>query len=202
MQAAARDEQPRLLEALGQLGPDGQVRLTLGELLAFDLVGIQQEHVLGHHASFCWLCRYDAGRPRIWTYSRSVAIVVDAIYEERYWYPEDGGQVWLAGYQLVEPESGRYLARDAAKLGEPLDLRRDPGNEHDPNAIAVHAREGEQLGWVPREIAAELAPELDAGRPWSALVLREQRASPRDPRSGLTMLLAPDAELHLRAASP
>ena len=91
-----------------------------------------------------------------------MAIVVDAIYEERYWYPEDGGQVWLAGYQLVEPESGRYLARDAA----------------------------------------ELAPELDAGRPWSALVLREQRASPRDPRSGLTMLLAPDAELRLRAASP
>jgi hypothetical protein len=160
-----------------------------------------------------------------------VAIVVDAIYEERYWYPEEGGQVWLAGYQLVEPESGRYLGRDApelaarglrvagvagasrhhgealavedrAKPGEPLDLRRDPGNEHDPNAIAVHARGGEQLGWVPREMAAELAPELDAGRPWSALVLREQRASPRDPRSGLTMLLAPDAELHLRAASP
>jgi hypothetical protein len=159
-----------------------------------------------------------------------VAIVVDAIYEERYWYPEEGGQVWLAGYQLVEPESGRYLARDAAELaarglrvagvagasrhhaealaiedrarpGEPLDLRRDPGNEHDPNAIAVHARGGERLGWVPREIAAELASELDAGRPWSALVLREQRASPRDPRSGLTMLLAPDAELHLRAAS-
>jgi len=160
-----------------------------------------------------------------------VAIVVDAIYEERYWYPEEGGQVWLAGYQLVEPESGRYLGRDApelaarglrvagvagasrhhgealavedsAKPGEPLELRRDPGNEHDPNAIAVHARGGEQLGWVPREIAAELAPELDAGRPWSALVLREQRASPRDPRSGLTMLLAPDAELRLRAASP
>lgn len=156
-----------------------------------------------------------------------MAITVDAIYEERYWYPEDGGQVWLAGYQLVEPESGRYLARDAPELaalglrvagvagasrhhgealsaesaapGYPLDLRRDPGNEHDPNAIAVHAGGGEQLGWVPREIAAELAPELDAGKPWSAVVLREQRPSPRDPRSGLTMLLAPAAELRLRA---
>src|SRR3954454_15125855 len=91
MQAAAPDEQPGLLEALGQLEPDGQLGLALGELLAFDLCGIQQEHVLGHHASFCGLCRYDAGRTRIWTYSRSVAIVVDAIYEERYWYPEEGG---------------------------------------------------------------------------------------------------------------
>ncbi len=50
----------------------------------------------------------------------------------------------------------------------------------------------------PRELAAELAPELDAGHPWSAVVLREQRASPRDPRSGVTMLLAPAASIELR----
>jgi HIRAN domain-containing protein len=150
---------------------------------------------------------------------------VDAGYEERYWYPDDGGQVWVAGYQLVDPDSGRYLARDAPELasrglhvvgvagagrhhadaiesdavapGSRLELRRDPDNEHDPNAIAVLASDGEQVGWVPRELAAELAPQLDEGRPWSALVLREQRRSPRDPRHGLTMLLAPDTELEL-----
>jgi hypothetical protein len=155
-------------------------------------------------------------------------VVVDAGYEERYWYPDDGGQVWVAGYQLIDSGSGRYLARDAPELtsrgvhvtgvagagrhhaeaiasadsaapGRPLELRRDPGNEHDPNAIAVHAG-GEQVGWVPRELAAELAPQLDDGRTWSAIVLREQRRSPRDPRHGLTMLLAPDAEIELRVA--
>jgi HIRAN domain len=154
-------------------------------------------------------------------------VVVDVILEERYWYPDDGGIVWIAGYQLVEAESGRYLARDAPELaarglriagvagagrhhadaldtdavapGQALGLRRQPENAHDANAIAVHAGEaGEQVGWVPRELAAELAPELDAGRPWSALVLREQRRSPRDPRSGLTMLLAPGPEIELR----
>ena len=152
---------------------------------------------------------------------------VDAGYEERYWYPDDGGQVWVAGYQLIDPESGRYLARDAPELtarglhvagvagagrhhadaiesdavapGARLELRRDPGNEHDANAIAVLAG-GAQVGWVPRELAAELAPELDAGRPWTALVLREQRRSPRDPRHGLTMLLAPAAALELNVA--
>jgi hypothetical protein len=155
--------------------------------------------------------------------------VVDVVFEERYWYPDDGGVVWLAGYTVVEAESGRYLGRDAPELaergvrvagvagagrhhagalaaanvgpGRPLELRRDPDNPHDPSAIAVHAAGGEQVGWVPREIAAELAPALDAGEPWAAVVLREQRASPRDPRSGLTMLLAPAAAIELREHS-
>jgi hypothetical protein len=68
---------------------------------------------------------------------------------------------------------------------------RDAANEFDPNAVAVRLASGEMLGFVPRELAAEIAPEIDAGRPWSAIVLREQRPSPRDPRTGLTMLLAP-----------
>ena len=64
----------------------------------------------------------------------------------------------------------------------------------------MHAPDGDQLGWVPRELAAELAGRLDAGSPLSAVVLREQRASPRDPRTGLTMLLAeaPGIELRVR----
>jgi HIRAN domain len=152
---------------------------------------------------------------------------VDVTWEERYWYPDDGGQVWLVGYQPVDADSGRFIARDDPALaarglrvanvagagrhhaealgadavapGRPLTLRRDAHNEHDPNAIAVHAPDGgDQIGWVPRDLAAELAPDLDAGRPWSAVALRERRASPRDPRSGLTMLLAPGAEVRLR----
>ena len=150
---------------------------------------------------------------------------VASVFEERYWYPDDGGQVWIAGYTPVDDE-GRYLGRDAPGLtarglrvcgvagaalhhadalasdaaapGAPLDLRRDPGNPHDPNAIAVLAGDA-QVGWVPREVAAELAPELDAGKPWSAVVLRELRPSPRDTRKGVTMLLAPDSELVLDA---
>jgi hypothetical protein len=159
------------------------------------------------------------------------ALVVDVTFEERYWYPDDGGIVWIAGYQLVDAESGRYLARDAPELaarglrvagvagagrhhasalaseavtpGQPLRLRRDPDNPHDPNAIAVDVTgDAGQVGWVPREIAAELAADLDSGRPWAAVVLREHRRSPRDPRSGLTMLLAPAARIELRQRPP
>ena len=157
-------------------------------------------------------------------------MIVAVEYDERYWYPDDGGQVWLAGYQVVDPESGSYLARDAPALierglrvagvagaarfhadalesdalapGRPLVLRRDTDNPHDANAIAVlPVGAGEQGGWVPRDLAAEIAPDLDAGRPWSAVVLREQRASPRDPRSGLTMLLAAAEAIELRAGA-
>jgi hypothetical protein len=152
---------------------------------------------------------------------------VDVEHEERYWYPDDGGQVWIAGYQPIDPATGRYLGRDAPELrdrgllvaavagagahhaealasdavapGSPLELRRDPANAHDPNAIQVHPRGGgAQVGWVPRELAEELAPRLDAGEPVAAVVLREQRASPRDPRHGLTMLIAAAESLRLR----
>ena len=151
---------------------------------------------------------------------------VDVEYEERYWYPDDGGIVWIAGYQLIDPDSGRFLGRDDPSLrdrglrvagvagagqhhddvlqnddaapGKPLVLRRDAGNEHDPNAIAVDTPAGEQAGWVPREVAAQLAPELDEGIAWSAVSLRERRASPRDPRDGLTMLLARGDWVELR----
>jgi hypothetical protein len=154
--------------------------------------------------------------------------VVDVRAEERYWYPADGGIVWLAGFYVVDPDSGSFLANDAPELaarglrvanvagaaqfhaealrsdaaapGEPLTLRRDPANDYDPNAIAVDAATGEQLGFVPRELAAQLAPRLDAGEPWAAIVLRERRTSPREERNGLTMLLAADRAIELRTA--
>jgi hypothetical protein len=148
---------------------------------------------------------------------------VEVLHEEKYWYPHDGGIVWVAGYHLVDGE-GRFIGREAAaerglivtgvagagqhhrealqavEPGQPLTLRRDQGNEHDANAIAVDSLAGAQVGWVPRDLALDLAPQLDAGEPWSALVLREQRASPRDPRTGITMLLAPHAVVELVTA--
>jgi hypothetical protein len=159
---------------------------------------------------------------------RQVTAVVEVRFEERYWYPDDGGIVWVAGFHVVDGATGRLLARDAPELavrglrvagvagaarhhgdalasddaapGRALRLRRDPANPHDHSAIAVDGGGGEQLGWVPRTLAAELAPDLDAGLPWSAVVLREQRASPRDPRTGLTMLLARAPAIELRDA--
>ena len=40
---------------------------------------------------------------------------VSTVFEERYWYPDDGGIVWLAGFVPVDPETGRFLSRDALR---------------------------------------------------------------------------------------
>ena len=104
----------------------------------------------------------------------------------------------IAGVAGAAQHHAEALASDAVAPGRPLELRRDAANPHDPNAIAVHVPGGEQAGWVPREVAAELAPRMDAGEPLSAVVLREARRSPRDPRTGLTMLLAEAPAIELR----
>jgi hypothetical protein len=140
---------------------------------------------------------------------------VDVEFQERYWYPDDGGEVWVAGYHPIDA-SGRFVARDAfpdglivahvaganhrpealasddAAPGKPLTLRPEPDNPYDPDAVAVLLASGEPVGYVPREIASLV------GEGWSAVVLRERRDSPRDLRTGLTMLLARDDAVTLR----
>lgn len=44
-----------------------------------------------------------------------------------------------------------------------LDLKREPDNQYDSNAIAVLDPFGRQLGYLSREVAAQLAPDLDGG---------------------------------------
>lgn len=59
-----------------------------------------------------------------------------------------------------------YLNRNRANAY--CSLRREANNAADANAIAVigHVRGGKHvmLGYVPRELAAQLAPVMDAGR--------------------------------------
>lgn len=47
-------------------------------------------------------------------------------------------------------------------VGDVLELVREPGNPHDPLAVAVHWQ-GIRIGYVPRRANAEIARRLDAG---------------------------------------
>jgi HIRAN domain len=134
-------------------------------------------------------------------------VVVAVESQERYWYPDDGGEVWVAGCYPVDA-AGRFMSREAlehegllvshvagathrpeavasdeAAPGRPLTLRAEPDNPHDPHAVAVLTAAGESVGYVP----CDLNTRVD--ETWRGVVLRERRDSPRDPRNGLWMLL-------------
>ncbi|KAE8383217.1 SNF2 family N-terminal domain-containing protein [Aspergillus bertholletiae] len=57
---------------------------------------------------------------------------------------------------------GVRFYRGHATLGEHVILRRQPENQYDPNAIRVENVMGAQIGHIPRNMAAKLAPYMDA----------------------------------------
>jgi hypothetical protein len=73
----------------------------------------------------------------------------------------------LAGFRFYA--AGELWSK--LKVGDPLELRREPYNPHDPNAVAVAWR-GRKLGYVPRSANAPLAWGLDRGAPLRARISR------------------------------
>lgn len=54
--------------------------------------------------------------------------------------------------------------------GEKVTLTREPANLHDNNAIAIETQQGQQIGYLKREIAKHLAPLLDTEVNYQATV--------------------------------
>lgn len=82
-------------------------------------------------------------------------------------------QVSIVGSSFY-PGAGDQWAR--MRPGQPLRAEREPNNEYDANAVAVHIF-NQKLGHFPRGFAAEVAPLMDAGK---ALKIWKSR----DPRFG------------------
>ena len=57
------------------------------------------------------------------------------------------------------------------RVGDALELAREPDNPYDPNAVAVSWR-GQKLGYVPRRANAALAWGLDRGEELRARISR------------------------------
>lgn len=54
--------------------------------------------------------------------------------------------------------------------GDPLLLRREPDNPHDPHAVKVLTGSGAQVGFLSARVAARLAPSMDTGVRYAATV--------------------------------
>jgi hypothetical protein len=81
----------------------------------------------------------------------------------------------LAGFTYhAAPELWRQM-----RVGDRLDLRREPDNLHDARAIRVEWR-GHKLGYVPRRENATLAWAMDEGQGLGARISRmDPHAEPR-----------------------
>ena len=77
----------------------------------------------------------------------------------------DGRQEVLAElYEIQEAQKAGTTTPSIAII--PIDLVREPDNKYDANAIQVLAEGNDgpkHVGYVPRHLAAKLAPLLDAG---------------------------------------
>lgn len=67
----------------------------------------------------------------------------------------------IMGSSFIQGASG-LIDRLTNKSGTMLQLKREPNNPADKNAIAIFWG-AYKLGWVPRGLAAEVAPIMDAG---------------------------------------
>jgi len=69
------------------------------------------------------------------------------------------------GEVFTEIAGGQYYEAGIEPGGK-LQLEREPGNEHDENAIRVENVRFQQAGYVPRRISSWLAPLIDSGEVW------------------------------------
>src|SRR5205823_4350639 len=73
----------------------------------------------------------------------------------------------LAGFR----HHGAAALWDELRIGDPLELLREPGNAYDANAVSVWWR-GRKLGYVPRAQNAAIAWGLDRGERLRARISR------------------------------
>ncbi len=62
-----------------------------------------------------------------------------------------------------EDGSSRQRLIKRLRVGTVLMLVRDPGNRYDPNTIEVCTRKGKMLGYLNRDLAEEMSPQIDSG---------------------------------------
>jgi hypothetical protein len=85
--------------------------------------------------------------------------------------PDISGKPDVSGKNLHV--KGTYFYFDSAMtidVGEKLELRREPRNRHDRNAVAVYGQSGKQIGHISRRSAGRLAPYVDAGQIFYGIV--------------------------------
>lgn len=77
----------------------------------------------------------------------------------------------IVGVAYNNPDgSSRQKIIKRCYVGEKLDAVRQPKNEYDPDAIAVCRQNGQQIGYLDRDLAKDIAPDMDEGLPLDLMI--------------------------------
>ncbi len=97
-----------------------------------------------------------------------VGIELDRLERGEPWFTTQTAGLQFYDYARRDEDLGVVVMPEN---GGRLQLVRDPENPHDHHAIRVVWRNDRQLGHVPRILACDVAPLLDAGKPARAYVV-------------------------------
>lgn len=98
--------------------------------------------------------------------------------------------------EWYDNEDGTSRQAELAKCvpGDPLDLKREPDNPHDPRAVAVFTLNGIRVGYLRRDRAVWIGSKIDRGYKVQAIVERIKGAHLPNATLGLVMRLNMDGE--------
>lgn len=103
----------------------------------------------------------------------------------------------LAG--VIHHDGGRPAL--GLKLRERVWLRREPGNAYDANAVEVLSGRGRSFGHLPRHVAEQLSPALNAGLADTSAMVTGLRTDPAGRTVGITIAITVRRELDLHLPS-
>lgn len=107
---------------------------------------------------------------------------------------EQPTQLRLAGVSFVDsyPQNLLALVGRLQDAPLPLEIVRDPNNKFDPNAISIRL-DGAHLGFIPKDLAAQIAPLIDAGGLFSADAMYVAVSDENPDRPGIEIELTKEA---------
>jgi len=99
----------------------------------------------------------------------------------------------VAGVTMAnEDGQSRQDILSELESGDDLVLRREKDNPFDNNAIAIFTNDGRQLGYLKKDLALDLAPNMDKGVEIHAIVKEVTGGTSTAPTKGLNIQLEAD----------